>query len=547
MSVFKGFTSVPVKAPKRSRFDLSHEKRINVSAGELVPILCKEALPGDTFEVSNEMLVRLMALLAPVFEQIRVYVHCFFVPNRLIVQNWENFIVNGRDGEEVFELPYVNVGTMLDPVGGEPLIFSKHTLSDYLGVPIFDAIETVDPEQAYDGDMLNIMPMLAYQKVYMDYYRDRNFVTDESIVLPAEGGDLTLSSMTPTDIATQYLSKRRRSYAQDYFTSALTNPQRGQEVMIPSTVNYMGVSEIYRDDTDALVAGSMTGGPAGPNLGKLFVGNDTFLGRIENIDTVGPLVNDLRSAIALQVWLEKNNIAGSRYTESLLIHFDVRPQDSRLQRSEYIGGGLVPVKISEVVSTAWAVDDADAAVPQGNMAGHGVAYGGSYKARYHVMEHGFVMCILSIMNPSSYHQGLEKMFVRRTFLDYPWPTFAKLGEQPVYDHEIYAAGGSFNYLDSEGALVENPVFGYQSQYADWKWTKSSNHGDFHDTLLYWTQTRDFANTPELGTDFLWYDVDDSSRIYATPMEYNILIYLFNRVYVSRPLPYFGVPNTFGFA
>lgn len=545
MSVFKGFSSVPVKTPKRSRFDLSHEKRLNVAAGELVPILCKEAMPGDTFEVSQDMLVRLMALLAPVFEQIRVYVHCFFVPNRLIVTNWEMFIVNGREGDEVTELPYVNVGTMLDPVGGEPLIFSKHTLSDYLGVPIFVDIHPTDPHLAYDEDMLNIMPHLAYQKIFMDYYRDRNFVADDSIPLPVEGQDLTLSALTPTEIATMYLAKRRRSYAQDYFTSALNNPQRGAEVMIPSTINYLDVSEVYNSATDLpAAAGGFFSDVAGNLKGAFSPDADA---RIENIDTLGPLVNDLRSAIALQVWLEKNNIAGSRYTESLLIHFDVKPQDSRLQRAEYIGGGLVPVKISEVVSTAWATDGDDAAVPQGNMAGHGVAYGGSYKSRYHCMEHGFVMCILSVMNPSSYHQGLERMFTRYRFLDYPWPTFAKLGEQPVYDHEIFADGGTFHYLDSEGALAENPIFGYQSQYADWKWTKSSNHGDFHDTLLYWTQTRDFATPPALDNDFVRYDVDDSSRIYATPLEYNILIYLYNRVHVVRPLPYFGVPNTFGFS
>lgn len=545
MSVFKGFTSVPVRTPKRSRFDLSHEKRLNVKAGELVPILCKEALPGDTFEISNDMLVRLMALLAPVFEQIRVYVHCFFVPNRLIVQNWELFIVNGRDGEEIFELPYVDVGSMLDVETGEPLIFSKHTLSDYLGVPVF--VDFVGYEDGdYDGDMLNIMPQLAYQKIFMDYYRDRNFVADDFITLPAEGGDLTLSSMSITEIASQYLAKRRRSYAQDYFTSALIEPQRGGEVEIPTQLpTYLGTSLIKEDDGTLATDGGLYAGEGGAGL----MGIGTHgAGRVENISVNGgPLVNDLRTAIALQVWLEKNNIAGSRYTESLLVHFDVRPQDSRLQRAEYIGGGLVPVKISEVVSTAWATDEADASVPQGNMAGHGVAYGGSYRSRYHCMEHGFVMCIMSIMNPSSYHQGLEKMFTRRSFLDYPWPTFAKLGEQPVYDYEVFAAGGSFQYLDSEGALVENPIFGYQSQYADWKWTKNSNHGDFHDTLLYWTQTRDFVTPPMLDYDFVRYDSDDSDRIYATPMEYNILVYMFNRVHVSRPLPYFGVPNTFGFS
>ena len=137
------------------------------------------------------------------------------------------------------------------------------------------------------------------------------------------------------------------------------------------------------------------------------------------------------------------------------------------------------IKISEIVSTAYS-DDGEATVPLANLAGHGIGYGNTNQFNYFCAEHGFIIGIASIMNPPSYHQGLPKMFRRRTFLDYPWPTFAKLGEQQVDKAELFASPE--NLTEDENGLL--PLFGYQSRYADWKFTKSTNHGDFHDTLLF---------------------------------------------------------------
>jgi len=181
-------------------------------------------------------------------------------------------------------------------------------------------------------------------------------------------------------------------------------------------------------------------------------------------------------------------------------------------------------------------------VPQANMAGHGVTYGNTNRFNYFCTEHGFIIGIISIMNPPSYQQGLPRMFRRRSFLDYPWPTFAKLGEQQVNDHEIYADPASL----TEDADGEMPLFGYQSRYADWKYICSTNHGDFKDTLLFWTLTRTFLEPPVLSETFNQFDDETQNRIFAVPDVDSFWLYVNNRVTVKRPLPYFGTPNTLGF-
>lgn len=555
MSKFAGFQSVKLDRPRKSTFDLTHDKRITTRMGRLTPVLTLEAVPSDMFHGSSEMLVRLAPLLAPIYDQIEVYVHFFFVPNRLLWEDWEEFITGGRLGVGIDPVtaqipPFFDIGEWLAGAGSP--IFGKSSLADYLGVPIWPFSGEVAAD--YDGLNIDAMPFLAYCKIYSDYYVDRNFVPDDDLdnpPLPVGSGILNFAN------GYTYLDTRLRNYRHDYFTSALPFTQRGEQVLIPvdGAVTYMQQSIIKRSDTGTplsnndLLLSTQTSPDFPPGtMGEHSAGSpgtDGLAVRVENIEGItnaSTTINDFRAAYALQVWLERNAIGGSRYTESTQAHFGVKPQDSRLQRPEYIGGGRIPVKISEVVSTAFS-NDGTGVVPLANMGGHGVTYGNTNQFRYFCTEHGFIMGILSIMNPPSYHQGLPRMFRRKSFLDYPWPTFAKLGEQQVDKREIYA--DSVNM--TEDADGEVPLFGYQSRYADWKYICNSNHGEFHDTLLFWTLTRDFATSPELGKVFNEFDDASQDRIFVVNQdEDNFWLYVHNKVSVKRPLPYFGTPNTLGF-
>lgn len=424
--------------PKRSQFDLSHDKRLSCQSGQLIPVLMEECVPSDTFRGSTEILLRLAPLLAPIFDRIKLYVHYFFVPNRLLWEEWETFITGGRDpGVDPVTAPIppridigANFGTSGDGVNS--------ALADYLGLPDFGQLGTFDE---YAGRYIDLMPFAAYQRVWYDYYRDRNFYSDDSLPF----GEPLTSGTIAAGTAEPYFGLKQRAYAHDYFTSALPWTQRGEEVLMPIALG--GLAPLYATPVNApginsRVSGNQDGGAvqypvndggAGTGLpaGTLYVQGEDF-------DGTSTSINDFRAAHALQVWLERNAVGGSRYTESTQAHFGVKPQDSRLQRAEYIGGGVIPVKISEVLATSWSNDDESQPVSLANMGGHGVTYGNTNHFRYYCAEHGFIVGLMSIMPQASYQQGVPRMFKRGTFLDYPWPTFAKLGEQPVNDYEIFA-------------------------------------------------------------------------------------------------------------
>lgn len=555
--MYKGFNKVQLRQPQRSTFDLSHDKRLTAQMGYLYPVLVQECVPSDSFNGSSEMLVRLAPLLAPIYDQVQVYVHFFFVPHRLLWDEWETFITGGQFGpndplqDPAPVVPQFNIDSVMTE---DAAVFTKSHLADYLGVPMLADLPNAPDPVDWSGAYLDCLPFACYQKIWFDYYRDRNFVIDGDVFantgMPIPSGNI---GDIPSWIS-EFMTLRPRAYRHDYFRSTLPFAQRGAEVLIPgSGVTYLEQSRLVNSLTDVEIVGADANsnavryaltkevGPGGLNYAGSVNNGDPV--RVENIDTFGSLVNDFRTAFALQVWLERNAIGGSRYTESIQAHFGVRPQDARLQRAEYIGGGMVPVKISEVVSTAWANDGA-ADVPQANMAGHGISFGNTNDFNWYCAEHGFIMGILSIINPPSYHQGLPRYFRRRSFLDYPFPTFAKLGEQEVYNWEIYAASPNLSLVDDTS--TEWPVFGYQSRYAEWKSTNNTNHGDFHDDLLFWTLTSDFGITPILSAPFVEFDPNIEERIFAAPVTDNFWIYLHNRVFVRRPLPYFGTPNNLGF-
>lgn len=511
--------------------------------GRLTPIMCEEVIPGDVISGNSEVLLRLAPLLAPIYDNITLYVHFFFVPNRLLWEDWEEFITGGRLGVGVDPItapipPYLDLESYISNWNTES------SLGDYLRLPLFPGAAA-----GYNGLTIDALPFLGYQKIWLDFYRDRNFIDDDflSTQLPVPSG---LLADTGSD--NDYPAIRTRDWMKEYFTASLPWTQRGTEVLMPlegsGSVTYLDQS-IVREQNNAfnglMYSGTNPGVTPETFLQVANGSSSTGPVRVENIDEVfltasSVSINDLRSAVRLQEWLERNAVGGSRYTESIQAHFAVRPQDSRLQRAEFIGGGRIPVRISEVVNTAFSKNDADETIPAGNLAGHGITYGNTNGFRYFVPEHGFIYGIMSIMSKPSYYQGIPRMFKRPTFLDYPWPTFAKLGEQPVYKYELFANPENLDNTDGD-----YPIFGYQSRYAEWKQGYTTNHGAFRSTLLFWTLARTFANeanVPVLDATFVNFTDEVQDRIFAVTGEDNFWCLVSNNITAKRALPYFGTPT-----
>lgn len=488
---------------KRTAFDLSHERKLSARMGALIPVLCQEVVPGDTWDVNSEMMIRFAPLTAPLMHRINAYIHFFFVPNRIIWSDWEQFIT----GQKVTVFP----STKLQ---GNTVLEGK--LADHLGIPI--------GTYSTASDSINTLPFRAYYQIWNDYYRDQNLQTEIDV------------SDIESDANLLQADCLIRAWEKDYFTSALPWTQKGAPASVSASVNYLDVSTVY-DSADDLPE-------ATPGLKTNKVGSDGVLTdfssakelRLENIDSVDIDINELRAAHRLQRWLERNARAGTRYIEHLMAHWGIRSSDARLQRAEYLGGGKQAVVISEVLSTTQTneFDSNDVNIPIGTMAGHGISVGRTNQARRFFEEHGYILGILSIMPVTAYQQGLPKMFSRQLNMDIYFPEFAQLGEQEVKMKELY-------YQDDN--TLNDKTFGYQSRYAEYKYIPSTVHGDFKTTLDFWTLVRKFDSEPALNEEFILPDTDTLTKAFAIPSAKDDLwIQIYHKITAIRPMPFFNNPT-----
>lgn len=514
----KLFNQVPIQRRKLNKFDLSEEKKMSLNMGDLVPIMLKEVVPGDKFRVESQIFMRLAPMLAPMMHRVNVYTHYFFVPNRLVHDDWEDFITGGESGAGTAKIPRI----LLDDDGVRTWM-QKGSLSDYFGIP------PMSPTQiTAAGHLLNAIPFRGYQRIYEEYYRDQNL--EDDLQLSTDSSDI--SNIV---VLERYLQLRKRAWEKDYFTSALPWAQRGGEVNLPMDIEF---TPQYKDP--ATVSNNPTSDAA------LYIdsSNDTIRAQggvyltVENledpqiVDSSNVTINELRNAFRLQEWLEKNARGGSRYIEQILSHFGVKSSDARLQRPEYLGGGKQPITISEIVNNTDANVNNN---PIGSLAGHGISVGNSNRFSRGFEEHGFIFGIMSVLPKTAYQQGLERHWQKFDKFDYFWPEFAHLGEQPIKSSELYMAYQDHPDLNEE-------TFGYQSRYAEYKHSNSQVHGDFRDELAHWHMGRIFDSRPNLNETFI--HSDPTHRVFAVtdPTEHKLYCQIYNKIDALRLMPYFGTPQ-----
>ena len=513
------FSKVAMPRPQTNTFDLSHDRKFSGKIGELMPISVMEVVPGDKFNIKATNMTRFAPLITPIMHKASVYCHFFFVPNRILWPNWENFISGGEDGLADPTFPTVDLTI--------PTQYGVQTLADYLGLPTGNQLQNV-----------SALPFAAYQKIYQDYYRDENLITKT---------DVTLSDGTQTNIDTIELSSmKKRAWQHDYFTSALPWTQRGPEATIPlgttAPISYVsGSTNTLKDTTGSIIQGYNGNIASGATQGTLEVlFPNAINANIDNSDSLSAdlsnatasSINDLRRAFRLQEWLERNARGGARYIEIITAHFGVRSSDARLQRPEFLGGSSTPITISEVLQTS---ANASEPTPQGNMAGHGVSVGSSNYVSYRAEEHGYIIGIMSVMPKTAYQQGVPKHWKKLDKFDYYWPSFANIGEQPIYNEELY----------HENTPRDAEVFGYTPRYAEYKYIPSTVHGTFRTSLNFWHMGRIFDATdkPVLNADFIECDATEVERVFNVPEgQEHLYVYLHNEVKATRLMPYFGTPT-----
>jgi hypothetical protein len=502
------FNSIKLTQPKSNAFDLTHDVKLSMNMGQLVPIMMTEAVPGDKFQIAAESLIRFQPLIAPMMHRCDVSIHYFFVPNRILWDNWQKWIVN----DETFtgKHPWIDLDSNT---------YTNNPLMDYMGLPEITTSNAL---------RVNAFPFAAYQCVYNEYYRDQNLIAPVNY-------KLTDADNTPNSDLFQL---RRRAWEHDYFTSCLPWAQKGAAVDIPlgkveldPNWNTLPGNPTFRDS----VLGRPTGDiqqtavvPGSPNINVGSALAPLAYDPEGTLEVQPTTINDLRRAYRLQEWLEKNARAGTRYVENILAHFGVKSSDARLQRPEYITGVKSPVVISEVLNTTGTIGE----LPQGNMAGHGVGVATGKFGTYYCEEHGFVVGIISIMPKTAYQQGVHRKWSKIDDpFQYFWPTFAHIGEQEVLNKEVYA-----DHSDVDG------TFGYVPRYAEYKFENNRVAGDFKTSLNYWHMGRIFSTDPQLNQQFI--ECDPTNRVFAVedPSVQKILAHVLNKVTAIRKMPKYGTPT-----
>lgn len=498
------FNSVKMTSPKSNVFDLSHDVKLSLNAGQLVPTAVIECVPGDRFNIGCESLIRLAPMVSPMMHRVNCFMHYFFVPNRIVWPNWERYITNTKDDDG--NLPAFPTLPANDDNATEG------SLMDYFGIPPYGA------QGGSDEVLVSAIPFAAYQKIYDEYYRDQNLIDSDFQEL-VDGDN---NSNEPL----QYL--RRRAWEHDYFTAALPFAQKGDPVNIP--LGEFNDVPVYINQNS--VGATLTGTPNNATVPPADPFNPDFPAQSLVADTSELVdqqttINDLRRAFKLQEWLEKAARGGSRYIENILVHFGVRSSDKRLQRPEYITGAKSPVVISEVLNTT-GTDEA----PQGEMAGHGVSTLNGHMGNYYCEEHGYIIGIMSILPRTAYQNGIARHFLKvNDPFEFFWPSFANIGEQEVLQDEVFAYSAN-----------GKETFGYVPRYAEYKFQNSRVAGEFRSSLDHWNWGRQFGSNPALTQEFIECNPDYRPFAVTDDTVAHFYCHIYHQIRAVRKMPKYGTPT-----
>lgn len=521
------FARVPQAQISRSAFRRPHGYKSTFDSSYLIPIYADEVLPGDTFKVNMSAVARVQAFLRPVMDNLFIDYDFFYVPNRLVWDNWVKMM-----GEQVDPGDSIDYNVPVIDMGANPVV--ANTLADYFGIPV--GVNNLE---------FNSLHFRAYNLIYNEWYRSEDL--QDSVVVDTGDG--------PDSISDYVLLKRNKR--RDYFTSCLPWPQKGAAVEVPLGTyapvygngkalsltdgsNYFGLGTNNGDTTlrahDSYYGATVGDAWSGPGT---FAPANTAIGVAPNGITslysdlssaTAATINEWREAFQIQKMLERDARSGTRYTEILQSHFRVTSPDARLQRPEYLGGGTKRIVVDPVPDTTGTRSEG-----LGSLAGTGYANASGIGFTKSFVEHGVVIGLASVRADLSYQTGMERMWSRQDRYDFYWPALAHLGEMPVYNKEIYAQGTS----------ADDDVFGYQERWADYRYKPSLVTGTFRSdhgsSLDIWHLSQDFSALPVLNSAFIQEDVP-LDRVIPVPAEPQIFFDAYFDVVATRPMPLYSVPG-----
>ena len=571
-SDFNRFSVNPVNLDmQRSMFDMDHSVKWSCNVGEVIPFDCIEILPGDTFQVETAKVIRLQPLVAPIMEEILLDVYWFFVPHRLVWSHWKEFMGENNDSAWTPTVEYTipkiqppNIATSGSPVR----TWNVGTIADYMGLPV----GTTQRDGANVGLIFSpsALPFRSYAMICNDWFRSESVMDPVHVFVDDVNREGSNGNNQVTDIELGGKPFIACKFF-DYYTSALPSPQRGEPVELnfvkttsfaPVITRSLAFNHPYKADNNTTDPGTHVSFRAA-NANKLNnfasnstidIGTDSYVhngaapasettnlvyfdnlwAKISDTNFNYISINDLRTAFAMQRYLEKQARFGGRYIEFIKGFFGVDSPDARLQRSEYLGGSRIVLNINQVEQTSATQQNS---TPLGNVAGMSVTADSNDDFIHSFTEHGFVIGCAVARYHHSYQDSVHKMWLRNNKYEYYNPTFANLGEQ------------SIKKLQLDGYAQNNyEVFGYNEAWCEYRSLPSKICGEmrsvYQTPLDMWHLGDHYSDTPSLSPEWLREDKSNLDRCLSVTSDVSnqIICDFFVKTKATRVMPMYSIPG-----